>query len=765
MKLPHRYLMHFCAALAATVALFTLPACWLRFCAYEPDKVVVTVLENSGFSFGMTRPGNAPESEFVAFGNQFRGKVQADVGGGKREMFSVRTFSMRAMDVRADPENCAFVISFDEGRRDSVLVKEIWFEKNGHFVFAIKGGAIADAYEISGADATSLPGGIMIKSVSNRVTLSPKHGFGTRWKFRANARGNNRIKLSFLLIMAFSLGFAAIAPFMRKTHPLSRGHILNSLAVALCAAFLLAVVIPLTSYLANRGADAFEFPVSALLPELCGGFLAGSIALFAVFVVSAPVMGDLPVLAVAAFTVYEYLETGILSADFPTLAGGTSFFDSFVRQAADFGVLCALLAAFVFAANRVRPVLRWVMAGTFVMTCASMLDVRKSDAVGASSLEDARVCHANNVVENAFFSPNGNTLFFVLDAIDTSEAVKVLNEFPDWKHSLSGFIAFTNNVGMYSHTSYAVSGITTGRYSKTRNYADSSYPVSAIGEASFLRDYADAGVPVFAYMSGLGTGWMSVSDLEASVRPSSAGGVMRNSVGRMHERSSGRMAWNISEIALFRIIPFFLKGEFLKNRLNCWNGGNGTDFRNESDLFAGLRKAKVDADAKKTLHFHHTCGGHIPFVRDRNGNFLGYSNNSLSGYFEQSAYAMGEAVKFMDHLRSRGLYDPSTIVLLADHGLTFEHFGDVERNAHPFLWVKPPHSDAPFAFSGLPTSHSKISELARTALAEELNPTSVSNALKCEGPRVIWTFGRDSATGLHMYTPHEYDESGNLIAN
>lgn len=577
------------------------------------------------------------------------------------------------------------------------------------------------------------------------------------WWFRFCARWNAvswtmHAKVSAMLIVFAALCVLAVGLLDRRRAGF-KSDVPRLAAVAFCAAFFWAFVLPFSSFLANR--SIFDFPAGALALQLLPRFVICFAAFLAAFVVALPSLGVAPALFIQGFLLYEYLETGILSADFPSLAGSADFFKDPSRQLADFAVLAACCGGFLVFGRRLRRCLHWVASALSVMLVASLADVRVADTSITESETDPCRQPADAVVENAFFSNEKNVLFFVLDAIDVQVADKVLSRNPDWKERLSGFTAYTNNVGMYSHTSYGVPGILTGEYSPYERMSF-RYGASAVGTNAFFRPYVERGIPVFTVQSGLACGWSNVTNLPIARAEASniRGGVSSDLLSR---RTEANMAWNVAEITIFRALPFFEKADYLTSLLRMWNDGMDSSYKVESALFDRLSNAPVRDDVQCVLQFHHTKGGHIPFVRDRNGNKWS-GGDSLEGYFEQSWYALSETVDFLDSLRRRGLYDNSTIVLLADHGLTYEHFRDVERNTHPFLWVKPPHATGTLAFSGEPTSHSKVHLVARAALDRDLATGEVTELLTQRDYRVSYTNERRI-----YYDPHFYDASGSPV--
>ena len=749
-----RLLIRWILALIASVVVMALPLSWFRFCQTAPDSIVVEVLCEDGTQ--MVLSSSELGGEDISLGDSWVGDVTLTDNSGNAATLGRHLFGHVPMG-RLHPETCIFRLTAGSSAPSRVYLRRIGFKRRGFFSASVSAQDLPKRYRVESADIRPTKDGLQILLEGSDAVFRPADGFSLRWAFIPEFRhwtSHDKISLLMILGMAFGCSLLAVFPHFRpKEKPFSRRVMLSMALVSLCAAFFFGIVLPLSSYLANR--NGFAFSTGVLLGQQIPRFLSVFTLCFLGCLASYPFLGWIPTLLLQGFLFYEYLETGILSADFPSLAGSVDFFLKASRQIGDLTILAAILGVFVLAGKWIRPWLHWFFLGLMVMLAASLADTRVADSSGDAVKRDPCVQPGGTVLDNAVFSGRKNVLFFVLDAIDVKVADEVLQANPEWLESLTGFTAFTNNVGMYSHTSSGVPGILTGQYAPVPKMT-AAYGASAIGTNAFFRPYAEAGYPVFTLQSGLGCGWSNVTNSPGGGSAEARGQAKRHD-DVLHERMDAQMAWNVEELCLFRALPFFEKAKCLGRFRSLWEHGMALT-PPEGVLFAALRKAPVSPDIACTLHFHHSKGGHIPFIRDRNGRAWNGPDN-LSGYLDQSWYALGETVRFLEDLKARGLYDNSLIVLLADHGLTYEHFRDVERNTHPFLWVKSPHSNAPFTRSGEPTSHSKVHLLARESLDRDLTAEDVKRLLLQPEGRVSYTLERR----VH-YDPHFYDAEGRPVA-
>lgn len=733
----------FLFALAFSVTFIGFPLFWLRFCHWTQDAVSLNILSDQPISVfvGTVSEQEGSVGSLLKMSRTFNGTASDWNQAG------IYSFRLDGADERISPSHLCFRIDPDEKVPDLILIRGIHFAKYGCLQTQMATGSIMSNYTVDAASMEPTGNGLRLSPDGNNpILLRPGAKFHCDWNTHFG-HFRTRMKLSLVVIAVVAMALPLLVAIRNPSRSLSRKDVAQIILVSGAAAFFFAIVLPVSSFLANQ--DAFSYTLQDLLPSAAVSFAILFATLLLVLFASVPCFSLLLVLMVQGFLVYEYCETGILAADFPELTGSADFFQKIPRQLADAAFLFVVMFGFPLLEKWIRPYLHWISLGFLVMVSASMFDVKVADRAAQEAKGSNRFIHpADDVVESCVFSKQRNVLFFVLDAIDVKVSSDALEQNPQWEESLPGFIVCTNNVGMYPLTSYGVAGILTGRYAPSDIYG-SDYPMEAIGSNAFYRAYAESGFPVFAVQAGLGLGWSNaISNAVEEARQTAPGTTAQPPSSR---RMSAQMAWNLREIVWFRAIPFLEKGEFLGNRTAFWSSGLKSSYRAENTLFDKLRTVPVLPDAPCVLQFHHTIGGHIPFIRDRNGNLKTGRTDDMDGYLEQSCYAIGETVRFLSDLDARGLYDNSLIVILADHGLTFQHFQDVERSTHPMLWVKPPHSRAPLSRTAIPTSHSRIHALALASLHADPPPSTVMALLRHDDDRTAYTFARGVQMDKHIY--------------
>ena len=81
---------------------------------------------------------------------------------------------------------------------------------------------------------------------------------------------------------------------------------------------------------------------------------------------------------------------------------------------------------------------------------------------------------------------------------------------------------------------------------------------------------------------------------------------------------------------------------------------------------------------------------------------------------------LDQLVRLFRSYKSRGIYDNSFILVVADHGNRVADRHDENGTAHPMLWVKPIKSVGELEHSHAKTSHDKIRNLMVTSIGRDL---------------------------------------------
>jgi len=114
-----------------------------------------------------------------------------------------------------------------------------------------------------------------------------------------------------------------------------------------------------------------------------------------------------------------------------------------------------------------------------------------------------------------------------------------------------------------------------------------------------------------------------------------------------------------------------------KRPFTWWNRTNYEEFTEE----------EIQTTEEKVFHFVHVEGGHLPFNLDENLNVI----KQGEGTYTQKQKATLKLIKaYIDRLKKAGVYDNSSIVIMADHGYMdgVYEYDYVLNRFNPILYIK-----------------------------------------------------------------------------
>ena len=519
----------------------------------------------------------------------------------------------------------------------------------------------------------------------------------------------------------------------------SCGGAARSVAVAASAAAVVAVVLPLQSFLGNE--SLYPFGMARLAAELVAAFVAVSAALAAVLALVGRRARGVAEWIVVAAAACAYLEAGPLSAGLPEING--AFLPELAvasRGVWDCCAWAALLALGMAAARWLPGRAHLAAAALVVLALSSLLDVRREGegapggGAGAPGGLDGGLSGGFewqlDVVENFRLSRGRNVLVFILDSMPGSVSTEVVKSSPDLAAKFPGFVAFTNNVGMHDCTKRGLPGLMTGRYFDPSSSSKAEYPMSMYGADSFLVPYVKAGAEVSFAPDFLPYGYTNAK-IEKRAKVS---GCQKHGWAALLRRSKEVPYLSLFDVTVFRIAPYLAKAPFLyaKIRHDPMFGQDESNFWYEHAMYPRLASAGF-TEAKTVLGVFHTRGAHPPLVFDRDGRRLdkvGWGRESLPDLVRNPLYNLA---KLMDALREKGVYDKSLIVVVADHGVGIAPH---EPGHHPsesaILWVKTEGASGPMSYNGTPTGYSRLAAFMKSAVAGSPGAAEAEAALREE---------------------------------
>ena len=494
---------------------------------------------------------------------------------------------------------------------------------------------------------------------------------------------------------------------------------------SLVTSLILSVIFPLQFYV--QAQDYLNFSIWYIFSDCVALFFTLLPLLFVLLFFSNKIFGFLLHFILLSFLLYLTLEAGILSYNLPKLDGNLDNYSNIFRMLLDSSIaLFLLLAPFVFY-EKIRKNIFLLGTLTLMLSLTFIFELQAESEKGLDELAITSTVPRHLVVENLAYAKK-NTIVFIVDAISTEVVESVLNDHPDLKAKMPGFINFTNNVGMHIQTSVAIPGIFSGEYFSNPHELN-LYSNKVYSSSSFLKTYKDMGstifinllLPDFSYTN-------KILDRRNDKK------TLRLSNG-FNTRMEGMFPFNIMEYYAFKISPYAFKRVILSKLLSRWESTRGDGIVTDEAVYNILAEALVDTSITSSLHVHHFKGGHPPLVFDENGVKIKSSQLTYQAYYNRVYLEFKRMTGLFDRLRQRGLYDDSFVLILADHGLEiFEKpkTKSAPNKAFPALMVKNRNASRKFSNNSTPTSHSNVSHLMKTIPDAAISDLEIVELLKSD---------------------------------
>lgn len=285
-------------------------------------------------------------------------------------------------------------------------------------------------------------------------------------------------------------------------------------------------------------------------------------------------------------------------------------------------------------------------------------------------------------------SSQENVIVFVLDTFDQDYFDDIRSTDLDFLSPLEGFTYFDNVTGMYPTTKGALPYILTGQvYQNEQPYED--YIEEAYQRTDYYKDLISDGYDIGIYTSDL-------------FMPSYAGKYFMNYVnGKTQVSSYSGLAKTLYNFVCFRYFPHILKEKFwfYSGAFDEWKGtdsASGGNVYNE-DNFSFYDKIKNEGlqvvDDTKCYRFIHLYGVHPPYNMNENVEEMTDGSATATDAARGSLHIVYE---YLDQLKEQGIYDDSTIVVMADHGNT------ADACTNPLFIVKTQNSTGGLQISSAP---------------------------------------------------------------
>ncbi len=540
-----------------------------------------------------------------------------------------------------------------------------------------------------------------------------------------------------------------------------------ALVLSLCVFFVapLEVVIP--------GCSSLSFSLANVwLPLVVLALLAAA----AIALAASATCGrafDVVLAVIAAVCVCTLLQEVLLNRNLPSADGSLidwSIYDKCMLVSTV--VWLVVIAAFV-AFALIRPL--W----SRVAAVAACLVICLAQGVGLGALAGryAEALSRPTVTEEGLtsVSSKSNVIVFVLDMFDTKDMDDVMAAYPDAADELDGFTWYHNSVGSMIPTRYGIPFIVTGHdFDPSSSTFDTQQLESWFSDRNLLNVANDQGYSVGVYSDSVTYGLNALEGKTINVH-----------TVEPFFADFFACAKALGGCGLYRDLPYPLKPIFWFTTDQLNDAVVPTDARtpentpyvlDDAELHREFSQPVIKADDTAEAGAYriiHCQGSHWPYIMDQNGNTVQVDQSDHASLVNQARGSLSIVEEYIRQLKDLGVYDQSTIVITADHGVWPWNHARLNKTTSPILLVKPAGADAstPMQISEVPTGHVDLPatlEWAAGAWSGSATDATGSSTVMADGkpvfevtdgdrPRLFYWNDHDGKVDWHLV---EYEVDG-----
>jgi hypothetical protein len=304
-------------------------------------------------------------------------------------------------------------------------------------------------------------------------------------------------------------------------------------------------------------------------------------------------------------------------------------------------------------------------------------------------------------------SDNQNIIIFVLDSFDTMYMEMLLEEEPELKELLEGFVFFDNTLGMFNYTflsiPYLLTGIPFLNETTRPEYLDVAFSNAQIYPLLYGRNFS---TNIF------------VSDMLVS---SAIYQYVDNMMPHVEWRIGDilGMASSLHRISAIRYFPHILKesvwayfSDFDAHRISEYGTGLPGFIDLDFYFYNALSEYGLIVNREENIFtFIHLFGPHLPVNYDR--YVRPASADDGVTIIDNARGALRIALEYISQMKKLGVWDDTLMIITADHGCAAP-FGMGNTRQRPVLLVREPGGYDPFSIDSRPISFADLMPMLKT---------------------------------------------------
>lgn len=524
---------------------------------------------------------------------------------------------------------------------------------------------------------------------------------------------------------------------MKKKIQETSSGILLSVAIN----FMLMLYAPMELYFSNK--SEFWFDIYYMFPIAFGVFvvttLLGMITMFIFRLIHKKVY-EIGLVAYFITFVATYIQGNFLVMGLPALNGTPIQWE-------------------LYTAERIKCIIMWIIISIIIIAVDIIIKSEKFETLVSYAsifitliliITIMSVCMMNNGFENKesivvtdkdlyTISSEDNFIILMLDSLDSRDVNEIVNEEPEYREMLEDFVYYSNTSSTYGYTHESVPYILSGVWYE--NEIDfEEYRKDVFKNSSLFKEMDDRGF---------------ISSIYSSEVPYTDKCVLRfNNVLESTDNyySIKEFIGYFSKLVGYKYAIFELKSKCIFdmakfNDLKIAPEGTAIFFPDNdyfnNEIVKEVKNNSIKTVGDKIFKFIHLDGAHAPYIYDREMKYIEDGTDRM----EVTRGCLKLVKNYMDFLKMAGVYDKTTIIVMADHGYTEDD--DPWARWNPAFMIKGYNEKHEFQKDRAPISYTDLQETYSKLLKGEKNETLFS-----------WKEG-DYRERRFMY--YEYEDAKNMF--
>lgn len=496
--------------------------------------------------------------------------------------------------------------------------------------------------------------------------------------------------------------------------------------------FMLFIYEPILMYTTNINDFWFDFGIMSKPMFLLFGitFILGVFIFLILYLVNKKFSNKLKVYNIILLIVFigffaTYIHGNYLTGFLPSLDGSTIDWSNYTKiDIVSIGIWIVIAAVLIIAAKKFKleTTIRYstyVSIAVFAMLSVSFISTLLSNNVFTKKefANKEGILITNDNINT--ISTNKNFLIFLLDAVDSNDFHKVINENEEYRKIFEDFTYYPDTMSTYAFTRDSVPYILSNNLNKNeKEFSD--YSSNTLNHSSLFQKLKENNYKINLYDDELI--WNGKRNFEIQ------------NISSVASPSIDLKMFIKQELKyiLFKYLPYPLKkyskieSMDFKLCIEKFRSDNKTMF-NEIKNHSSLKKEKDNQ-----FQYIHLEGAHVPFNYDKDLNSI------CDGTYEQKIEASITITKaYLERLKKNNVYDNSVIIIMADHG--YDNQGrSILYRFNPLFLIKGINEKHEMVESNIPVSYEDLQSIYEELLNDKKSTELFQNMEKNRTRKILW---------------------------